>query len=142
MTVWGHGDTMPKKSPHTETILVCVTFYYPDPKEGGWANAIGGKLVRDQSCAVDPKRFPYGTHVHVVGFGDRIADDTGSAVKSRRAALRRSWDAYNFGRISKELFYQFRDAPVIDVFMPTKEEAVWFSRNNPEFSYAQITYKN
>lgn len=50
--------------------------------------------------AVDPSIIPLGSKVHVEGYGDAIAGDTGGAIKGN----------------------------IIDIFMPTKEQALSWGR--------------
>lgn len=73
-------------------------------------------------CAVDPQVIPYGSVVRVHGVGDFWAVDTGSAVRARRAAQR-------LGRTKEE-----REAIVVDLFFPTRAEALAMSRRIPRFT--------
>ena len=45
------------------------------------------------SIAVDPSVIPLGTHLHVTGYGDGIASDTGGAIVGNRIDLWESTDA-------------------------------------------------
>lgn len=71
------------------SALAIITFYYPGQDRYGWSSATGARLKPWVTCAVDPKRIPYGSRVTVAGLGTFIAHDTGSAVKSRLAARKR-----------------------------------------------------
>ena len=66
------------------TALVCVTVYWP--REGsGKSAAWNGSRLRENHCAVDPKKIPYGSKI---SFGDAecMAVDTGPGVVKGKAA--------------------------------------------------------
>lgn len=50
--------------------------------------------------AVDPAVIPLGSRVHVEGYGEAIAGDTGGAIKGQKIDLymQSEADAYAFGR--------------------------------------------
>ena len=82
--------------------------------------------LRAGHCAVDPRRIPYGSKV-TLPDGTLIAADTGSAVRSRKAARR-------LGRNDQE-----RNAIVIDRFFETKGEALSWAQRNPYFMFVRIS---
>ncbi len=84
-------------------------------------SATGVRLMRGH-CAVDPAIIPYGSIVRVHGVGDFWAVDTGSAVKARKAATR-------LGRNREE-----REAIVVDLFFPNRQEALKMARQIPRFT--------
>jgi 3D (Asp-Asp-Asp) domain-containing protein len=106
-----------------QSILARVTVY--------WAS--GGKgsdpWTRRHVCAVDPRRIPYGSKV-TLPDGTLLAVDTGSAVRSRKAA-RLS------GRTAVE-----RNALVIDRFFETKQQALSWAGRNPYFMFVRISPPN
>jgi 3D (Asp-Asp-Asp) domain-containing protein len=85
-----------------------------------------GARLQAGHCAVDPRRIAYGSKV-VLPDGTLIAVDTGSAVRSRKAA-RLS------GRNAVE-----RSAIVIDRFFETKQQALAWARRNPYFMFVRIS---
>ena len=82
--------------------LARVTVYWPGEGSGKSA-AWNGAQLREDHCAVDPKKIPYGSKV-IFGDSDCMAVDTGSDVVNRKAAR-------VCGRSAPE-----RDAIVIDRF--------------------------
>ena len=46
--------------------------------------SIGRKAIPGRTIAVDPKVIPYGSKVFIPGFGWRVAEDTGGAIKGNR----------------------------------------------------------
>jgi 3D (Asp-Asp-Asp) domain-containing protein len=45
--------------------------------------ATGTKVTAGRSVAVDPKMIPYGSKIYIEGYGWRIAEDCGGAVKNK-----------------------------------------------------------
>ena len=85
-----------------------------------------GARLREGHCAVDPRKIPYGSQV-VLPDGTKLkAVDTGSAVRTRRAA-RLS------GRTTTE-----RNAIVVDRFFETKGQALSWAKRNPMFIPVKI----
>jgi hypothetical protein len=66
------------------TALTRVTVYWPGEGSGKSA-AWNGAQLREDHCAVDPKKIPYGSKV-VFGDGECMAVDTGPDVVKRKAA--------------------------------------------------------
>src|SRR3954465_8863952 len=73
-----------------QSLLARVTVYWASGGKGSdrWTRrhvCSTGARLRVGHCAVDPRRIPYGSRV-VFPDGTLIAVDTGSAVRSRKAA--------------------------------------------------------
>lgn len=49
---------------------------------GSGITATGTKVTAGRTVAVDPRSIPYGTQIYIEGYGWRIAEDCGSAVKN------------------------------------------------------------
>lgn len=82
-----------------KTITVKATAYTASCKGCSGITATGLNLKKNpnvKAISVDPKVIPLGTKVHVEGYGEAIAADTGSAIKGNK----------------------------IDVFMPSKSKAL------------------
>jgi len=120
------------KSPAVEqSVLARVTVYWASGGKGSdqWTRrhvCSTGARLRAGHCAVDPRRIPYGSKV-IFPDGTLVAVDTGSAVRSRKAA-RLS------GRTANE-----RNAIVIDRFFETKQQALAWARRNPYFMFVKIS---
>jgi 3D (Asp-Asp-Asp) domain-containing protein len=106
-----------------QVILARVTGYWPG--EGQSVGCWNGARLRNGHCAVDPKRIPYGSHV-IFPDAECIAVDSGPAVVSRASARA-------CGRTAAE-----RDAIVIDRFFESKEAAVSWSNNHPQFMKVRV----
>src|SRR5688572_20796086 len=114
-----------------QSILARVTVYWASGGGGSdhWTRrhvTSTGARLRTGHCAVDPRRIPYGSKV-TLPDATLLAVDTGSAVRSRKAA-RRS------GRTALE-----RNALVIDRFFETKQQALGWARRNPYFMLVRVS---
>lgn len=78
----------------------------------------GTKLREGVSVAVDPKLIPFYKRMYIPNLGIRVAHDTGTAVKSKKATN---------GKL-----------PVIDVFFNKKRDALKFAYNNPKIVKVSI----
>jgi 3D (Asp-Asp-Asp) domain-containing protein len=65
---------------------VRVTFYCRHC-DGSGQTATGSRFS-SAGVAVDPRIIPLGSRVTIPGYGTRIADDTGGAIKGRRIDVR------------------------------------------------------
>jgi hypothetical protein len=106
------------------TALARVTVYWPGEGSGRSA-AWNGAQLREDHCAVDPKKIPYGSKI-VFGDAECMAVDTGPAVVKRKAA-RMS------GRTATE-----RNAIVIDRFFHTKQNALAWASAHPHFMMVRV----
>ena len=64
-----------------------LSFYCPCRKCNGNSHRItasGTTLTEGRTIAVDSRKIPLGSVVHIDGFGDFIAEDTGSAIKGNK----------------------------------------------------------
>jgi len=106
------------------TALARVTVYWPGEGSGKSA-AWNGAQLREDHCAVDQKKIPYGSKV-TFGDGECMAVDTGPDVVKRKAAR-------SCGRTTAE-----RNAIVIDRFFHTKEKALAWERVHPHFMMVRV----
>ena len=104
-----------------------ITYYEPTACRYGFATSTGRYAVEGVTCAVDPRVIPYGSRVRVsdlkgvVGDGYFLAQDTGSAVLSRKAS--RAWGS---------------DAPVVDIFVKSDKRLRAVERGVPMFCFVEI----
>ena len=83
--------------------------YYHCGEAGGRKTSKGCRPVEGVTVAVDPRLIPYGSTVEIPGLVGLVGDgvfkalDTGSAVKSRKAAKA-----------------QGRNVPVVDVYLSSR----------------------
>jgi 3D (Asp-Asp-Asp) domain-containing protein len=126
--------TIRRETVKTQSLLARVTVY--------WAGGRGsdrytrqhrsstGLRLRQGHCAVDPRKIPYGSQVIFPDRTGLVAVDTGSAVRSRKAARRG-------GRTIHE-----KNALVVDRFFETKGQALAWARRNPAFMTVQVVPPN
>ena len=102
-----------------EKVPVRLTFY--SGKDDQWGSRVAWDKVkraeRGRTVAADPALFPYGTWIHIPGFGDHRVEDTGTAVKSRKASAGKD--------------------PVIDIYVGEESEVLRLTNSVPE--YVEIT---
>lgn len=107
--------------------LARITVYWAKgPGTDGWSRRFKsstGVRLKPGHCAVDPDRIPYYSKVQVDGVGTLVAVDTGTDVCNRKAAR-------HAGRSKKE-----RQAIVVDVFYPTREQALAAADDLPKFAF-------
>jgi 3D (Asp-Asp-Asp) domain-containing protein len=80
-------ETTTEPQPQTETMLVEATAYCSCVKCCGKSDGItasGVKAVEGITIAADIRKLPMGTKVYIEGLGERIVQDTGSAIKGNR----------------------------------------------------------
>jgi hypothetical protein len=110
--------------PSDRTALARVTVYWP--REGsGKSAAWNGARLRENHCAVDPKKIPYSSKV-TFGDGECMATDTGPDIVKRKAAR-------SLGQTPAE-----RNAIVIDRFFDTKQRALAWANANPHFMMVRV----
>ena len=111
----------------SEKFLARVTYYEPRACVYGNVTSTGRYAVEGVTCAVDPRVIPYGSRVRVealdgvVGDGCFVAQDTGSAVKSRKAS--RAWGSR---------------APVVDIYVSSDKKLRAAARGVPMFCMVEV----
>ena len=94
-----------------------VTYYWD-----GYKTATGARPKSGKTIAVDPKIIHYNSKVWIPKIGKTyIAQDTGSAVKSRRASK----------KLGKRNI-------VVDIYCKNRKEALWYIRKYPMFMEIKI----
>ena len=106
------------------TAFARVTVYWPGEGSGKSA-AWNGVRLREDHCAVDPKKIPYGSKV-MFGDGECMAVDTGPDVVKRKAAR-------SLGRTTTE-----RNAIVVDRFFDSKQKALTWASAHPHFMMVRV----
>lgn len=119
-------------------LTVTVTFYRPDECHWGWLKSTGGYLTPNWSAAVDPKIIPYGTYIYIPEFTVLRAEDTGSAVKKKTASIRRAKALLEDHKIDLSEYREISNRPVIDIFVPTKQEYDRLCKSTPPFVTATL----
>ena len=106
------------------TTLARVTVYWHGESSGRSA-AWNGARLREDNCAVDPKKIHYGSKV-IFGDAECMAVDTGPDVIKRKAAR-------SLGRTPAE-----RNAIVVDRFFESKEKAIAWESAHPHFMMVRV----
>jgi hypothetical protein len=106
------------------TALARVTVYWPGEGSGKSA-AWSGARLRENHCAVDPKKIPFGSKVMFDG-GECMAVDTGPDVVKRKAAR-------SLGRTTAE-----HNAIVVDRFFDTRQRALAWESAHPHFMIVRV----
>lgn len=113
-----------------QKMAVRITAYWKYPREDRWTakglSSTGAKLKEKRTVAVDPKIIPYFSEFTIQSNPPLkvIAEDTGSAVVSRKASR------------------QTGGQPVVDIFFNHKNDAKKFISNNPAVVYALYVPKS
>lgn len=105
--------------PEPRKMRIRLTFY--SGKDDRWGSRVAwnkaGYAKRGRTVAADPTIFPYGTWIAVPGFGRLRVEDTGSAVKTKKASG--------------------GNEPVIDVYVGDAGEVIRIAKAAPH--YVEIT---
>lgn len=62
----------------------CTEIYPHICGTGTGITATGTKVTAGRTVAVDPRVIPYGTRMYIEGYGWRVAEDCGGAVKNKQ----------------------------------------------------------
>ena len=101
-----------------QTYTARVTYYWD-----GYKTATGAKPTINKTIAVDPKIIRYHSKIFIPKMGKTfIAQDTGSAVKSRKASRK-----LGKGNI------------VVDIYCKNKKEALTYIRKYPMFMEIKVS---
>jgi len=111
------AEKIVKKTIVERKMKVRLTVYWAkggntDSDSAKRKSSSGSKLREGISVAVDPKLIPFYKRLYIPNLGLRVAHDTGTAVKNKKASN---------GKL-----------PVIDVFFLNKRDALNFAYNNPK----------
>jgi 3D (Asp-Asp-Asp) domain-containing protein len=110
-------------SASSQIVRVRLTFY--SGQDDQWGDRVAWDKVsrakKGRTVAADPAVFPYGTWLHIPGFGKMRVEDTGTAVKSRAASGGRD--------------------PVIDVYVGEESEVNRLSASLPEYVEVKLLSK-
>lgn len=116
--------------PEVRKFKARVTYYEPRSCPYGNVTSTGRYATEGVTVAVDPKIIPYGSRVRIpevdglVGDGWFLAQDTGSAVKSRKASRR--WGSR---------------APVVDVYVASFDRMTNAEAKVPMFCMVEVHHR-
>ncbi|RQW18081.1 DUF348 domain-containing protein [Bacillus sp. C1-1] len=96
-------ETSQPKATQAKTIQMTATAYSAECNGCSGVTATGINLLNDRNMkvvAVDPSVIPLGSRVHVEGYGEAIAGDTGGAITGNKIDLHvpTSSEAMSYGR--------------------------------------------
>ena len=117
------------------SLLARVTVYWARGGRGAdhytrQHKSATGLRLQQGHCAVDPRKIPYGSRVVLPDGTSLSAVDTGSAVRTRKAARGAGRTAYE------------RNAIVVDKFFETKRQALAWASSNPPFVNVKVIPPN
>ncbi len=121
----------PFASAKDNSFLARITVYWASGGGGSDSSTRAhkcatGERLRNGHCAVDPRHIPFGSRV-ILPTGESLAAvDTGTAVKSRKAA-----------RLSGHTAEE-KSALVIDRFFETKSQAMAWADSHPAFMPVKV----
>jgi 3D (Asp-Asp-Asp) domain-containing protein len=114
-----------KNTPRNKGLARLTVYWAIGTGTDYWSSrkiSASGATLKAGVCAVDPKLIQYGSKVTIPGIGTFTAVDTGSDVRSRKAARL-------LGKTVEE-----QAAQVIDIFFENKTDALDFARTAPHFA--------
>ncbi|MCC7518377.1 MAG: 3D domain-containing protein [Verrucomicrobiae bacterium] len=121
------GEEPRREAAKSRIFQARVTYYEPRSCPYGNVTSTGRYATEGVTVAVDPRVIPYGSRVRIaaldglVGDGWFLAQDTGSAVKSRKASRR--WGSR---------------APVVDVYVASASKLRRIERAAPMFCMVEV----
>lgn len=122
--------TVRKEATQPLSLLARVTVYWAggrgSDRDTRQHKSATGLRLRTGHCAVDPRKIPYGSQVIFPDRTGLVAVDTGSAVRSRKAARSGGRTAYE------------KSAIVVDRFFETKGQALAWASRNPAFMTVRV----
>ena len=126
LTLTAFGIDAPKGYVFWKRVRAKVTGYCPCVrccgKYADGKTATGSNAWKPNGCAVDKRAIPYGTMVWIPGYGFRIADDTGSA-------MRRSWRRRRKFHVDVRTVYHWEARKVgndtVTIILFRKEMEAW-----------------
>lgn len=100
-------ETVSQGTTYTITAYcACYDCCNKRPTDKGYGiTASGVKAQQGITVAADTKVLPFGTKIYIDGVGERIVQDTGSAIKGKKIDLyfENHQKAWNFGRQTKKV---------------------------------------
>src|SRR5689334_23324068 len=131
LTILLVSSLLPSALARNDSLLARVTVYWASGGSGSDHNTrhhrcATGTTLRAGHCAVDPRRIPYGSRVVLPNGETLAAVDTGSAVRSRRAA-----------RLAGRNKFE-KNALVVDRFFETKRQALAWAATHPAFMPVKV----
>lgn len=142
LVCWGAVAQAHNEGYTTKTVLARVTYYDGKDDVFGKKTATGVRAQEGETVAVDFRVIPAGTVIRipdlegVIGDGVYTAQDTGTDVKSRKAAKTTAKRMLRSGRITREEYPLYERAIVIDVHV--NRHVRKHARRQSEFMMVEI----